>query len=81
MDLGGDARLVHRVRRREWVVLAIDVRREADREGELALERHALLRGRGVHNLLLLEDDDAADARYGDGSMLAGGSVNGPLEL
>ena len=26
-------------------------------------------------------EDDAADARYGDGSMLAGGSVNGPLEL
>ena len=81
VDLCRNAGLVHRVRRRKGVFLAVDVRREADREGELALERCALLVGRGVHNLLLSEDEDPADAGHSNGGMLARGGVYGSLEL
>ena len=81
VDLGRDPRLVHRIRRREGVALTIDVRRELDREAELALERRALLWGCGEYDLFLLEDNQPADAWDGDGSVLARRGIDRSLKL
>ena len=79
--LGRHPGLVHCVRRWERVLLIVDVGREADRERVLVVECRALVVGRSVHDLLLIEDEDLAEARHNDGGILDRGRVYSPLEL
>ena len=82
-NVGRDPWLVHGVRRRERIIrAAVGGGGELDRERVVALERRARPAWRcGEEDGLFLEDDVPADARDGDGRVLARAGVYRAVEL